>query len=563
MGSMQSTTPSLSDDMKAPNLDASAHPPTPAFDPPIPAPQPSRLDSGIDLFAPASRRATIDPPEIKDFVSPPKAVSRQTDTLDASQSANDRWAEQRLRQMEKAKTTKTTLPPVGNEDDYKHDFAQHPVTPQPEADRIIACKDPLDWSCTDNGKVMTSPGYFQDGHPKNKVVRPPVDQWHRNTFKGEIDLSGGQSATATADNHPDSRREVDKIINSGAGARPAATAVTETAPPSKPVPPQPAPEVYDDSHPPTFIDGVRAQTGHDVKPAVHRPGVGPAPKVQAVGAQSSSGPLDLPGEPWNRVQQRGDADTQQTEQRHQMLEQSRQAYRDAAPDIAARERAKAEAPYDWEGNLKSTLTEAGVPEPVADLGVVMISVTPVGTALDLGQGAANATRAFARGDMEQGLSQLAQMGLDTVRIGKVRKVLEAGGDKAVKALAKAMPDINAAWMAKELAQQGLAGPVVKEAIARGLKNNLNPAEALTYGVFSAHAKNSLNIATEAVLGKGKTLAKTVLREGQQSRLRELMADNLSQSGAAYLTDVRKEVQERMVQKVMDELFGKGQSEEKK
>ncbi|CCQ72315.1 hypothetical protein [Magnetospira sp. QH-2] len=99
-----------------------------------------------------------------------------------------------------------------------------------------------------------------------------------------------------------------------------------------------------------------------------------------------------------------------------------------------------------------------------------------------------------------------------------------------------------------------ARPVVSEAIARGLKNNYSPAEALTYGVFSAHAKNSLNKATEAVIGKGKELSKVALNSEQRERVRELMADDLVQSGAAYLTDVRKEVQNRMVHNVLDEIF---------
>ncbi|CCQ72311.1 hypothetical protein [Magnetospira sp. QH-2] len=102
----------------------------------------------------------------------------------------------------------------------------------------------------------------------------------------------------------------------------------------------------------------------------------------------------------------------------------------------------------------------------------------------------------------------------------------------------------------------------RDAIARGLKNGHSPAEALTYGVFSAHAKNSLNKATEAVIGKGKDLSKVVLSEAQQARIRDAMTDDLLKSGAAYLTDVRKEVQDRMVKEVMDGIFGEGRSQDK-
>ncbi|WP_046022741.1 hypothetical protein [Magnetospira sp. QH-2] len=70
---------------------------------------------------------------------------------------------------------------------------------------------------------MTAPGYFKDGHPKNDIVRPKVDQWFKNTFPGTVDLSGGQSAKAVADSDPDSRRKVDDHINAGKGLRPAAT----------------------------------------------------------------------------------------------------------------------------------------------------------------------------------------------------------------------------------------------------------------------------------------------------------------------------------------------------
>ncbi|CCQ75027.1 protein of unknown function [Magnetospira sp. QH-2] len=103
--------------------------------------------------------------------------------------------------------------------------------------------------------------------------------------------------------------------------------------------------------------------------------------------------------------------------------------------------------------------------------------------------------------------------------------------------------------------------MVSEAIARGLKNGHSPAEALTYGVFSAHAKNSLNKATEAVIGKGKDLSKVVLSEAQQARIRDAMTDDLLKSGAAYLTDVRKEVQGRVVKTVLDQIF-KGDRSEK-
>ncbi|CCQ72316.1 hypothetical protein [Magnetospira sp. QH-2] len=61
-----------------------------------------------------------------------------------------------------------------------------------------------------------------------------------------------------------------------------------------------------------------------------------------------------------------------------------------------------------------------------------------------------------RGDTEVALGHLTQMGLDRVKLNKVRKVLEAGGAQAAQDLAKAMPTIGGTWMAQDLAKRGLA-----------------------------------------------------------------------------------------------------------
>ncbi|CCQ72317.1 hypothetical protein [Magnetospira sp. QH-2] len=179
------------------------------------------LGGGNDWLAPSSNQASVSP-DIAESLALAKPKTPQPATGDPSQSENNRWATQQLEKMAKEKS-KPTVQPVGSQEDYKTDFRKSPVTAQAVADEIVACKDPLDWSCTENQKVMTAPGYFKDGHPKNDIVRPKVDQWFKNTFPGTVDLSGGQSARAVADSDPDSRRKVDDHINAGKGLRPAAT----------------------------------------------------------------------------------------------------------------------------------------------------------------------------------------------------------------------------------------------------------------------------------------------------------------------------------------------------
>ncbi|CCQ72309.1 colicin E3/pyocin S6 family cytotoxin [Magnetospira sp. QH-2] len=227
------------------------------------------LGGGNDWLAPSSNQASVSP-DVEGFQTLTKPKTPQPASGDPSQSENNRWATQQLEKMAKEKS-KPTVQPVGSQEDYKTDFRKSPVTAQAVADEIVACKDPLDWSCTENQKVMTAPGYFKDGHPKNDILRPKVDQWFKNTFPGTVDLSGGQSAKAVADSDPDSRRKVDDHINAGKGLRPAATGA--------------AGAVYDDSNPPTFAETIKRQTGYDVAPAVHRPDRDPQVQVHQAGGR--------------------------------------------------------------------------------------------------------------------------------------------------------------------------------------------------------------------------------------------------------------------------------------
>ncbi|CCQ75025.1 hypothetical protein [Magnetospira sp. QH-2] len=229
MGSTEQSAMPETKSPTAPDLSPPSSPalaPAPAFtayspdDGPLGNQSPG-LGGGNDWLAPSSNQASVSP-DVEGFQTLTKPKPPQPATGDPSQSENNRWATQQLEKMAKEKS-KPTVQPVGSQEDYKTDFRKSPVTAQAVADEIVACKDPLDWSCTENQKVMTAPGYFKDGHPKNDIVRPKVDQWFKNTFPGTVDLSGGQSARAVADSDPDSRRKVDDHINAGKGLRPAAT----------------------------------------------------------------------------------------------------------------------------------------------------------------------------------------------------------------------------------------------------------------------------------------------------------------------------------------------------
>ncbi|WP_046022044.1 hypothetical protein [Magnetospira sp. QH-2] len=213
---------------------------------------------------------------------------------------------------------------------------------------------------------------------------------------------------------------------------------------------------------------------------------------------------------------------------------------------------------DWEKSFKEGLIkDYGLSETEAEAAAIMVSVTPVGTALDVGQGFVKAGVALSRGDDTAALEHLGKAGLSAAKIKKLDTLLKKGGGKL---LAKVMPDVTSAWMARGLAKQGLAYDTVKESIGRALKSGANPAEALTYGVFSAHAKNSLNKAMGAYGRKWSKEALFMLSREQRDAVRAFATKDLVASGGKYLNDVSKEVQSRMVGVALDELFKPDQQE---
>ena len=109
-------------------------------------------------------------------------------------------------------------------------------------------------------------------------------------------------------------------------------------------------------------------------------------------------------------------------------------------------------------------------------------------------------------------------------------------------------------MAKSLARQGLVGEVAKDGIGRMLKSGASPAEALTYGVFSAHAKDSLNRAVSGYGQKWSKEAYSLLTDAQKAHVRAFVANDLVAGGAKYLNEVRKETQSRMVGNLLEEIF---------
>ncbi|GAB6052284.1 hypothetical protein JCM17960_11040 [Magnetospira thiophila] len=154
---------------------------------------------------------------------------------------------------------------------------------------------------------------------------------------------------------------------------------------------------------------------------------------------------------------------------------------------AAREGYADPEQISWENGLKQRLQEEyQLSDTESEIAAIMVSVTPVGTALDVGEGFVKATAALSRGDVKAAMEHLGSAGMSAAKIGKIEKKLmrlAAGGSgKAFEKLAKALPDVTSAWMARSVAKQGLAYSVVKESIARGFKNGMNPAEALTGGL---------------------------------------------------------------------------------
>jgi hypothetical protein len=121
----------------------------------------------------------------------------------------------------------------------------------------------------------------------------------------------------------------------------------------------------------------------------------------------------------------------------------------------------------WEDWSRQALIGAGLPEEVADVGVLLVSASPVGTAADIAQGLTRFGDALAEGDVAGALGHLAEAGLDAVKIGKVKKALGAMTDRGMKQLAEAIDDPVSVYLMQDLYKQGLVGESVRTAIRRG------------------------------------------------------------------------------------------------
>lgn len=209
---------------------------------------------------------------------------------------------------------------------------------------------------------------------------------------------------------------------------------------------------------------------------------------------------------------------------------------------------------DWERGLKNDLRKFGLSEETAEATVIAASVTPPGMALDVGQGLYKAGNALGRGDTKAALGHLGTAGMDAAKVKKIGTFLQKGGEKARRALIKAFPDSMSVNMAQDLAKKGLGGKIVTESLSHAFKNGLDPKEALAYGVFSAHAKDTLAKATNSILGKGRDALKSAVSKEDMFKLRQRMGNELVKSGASFLKDVNKEVQSRMVENVLRDIF---------
>ena len=213
---------------------------------------------------------------------------------------------------------------------------------------------------------------------------------------------------------------------------------------------------------------------------------------------------------------------------------------------------------DWENTVIKEFVRTGIPAPAAKALAIVIAITPLGTAFDVGQNLFNAGNALARGDIKSGLGYLGSAGMSVAKVGQVADLLSKHGAKVADALSKALPEIASSYVARDLAKQGLAGQATKETLEKAFKNGLKVREAGVYGVISAHAKNSVNSALRSVVGKSGKAALSVMTPAQKSKVREITKTATARKAASVMGHFSQEVQDRLVEKALNEVLGPSQ-----
>ncbi|WP_120497556.1 hypothetical protein [Kiloniella sp. EL199] len=202
----------------------------------------------------------------------------------------------------------------------------------------------------------------------------------------------------------------------------------------------------------------------------------------------------------------------------------------------------------WEKDVTEELIRnTGIDKGLATDIATVISFTPVGSALDIGEGLLNASVAFEQGDIEKGLGYLGEAGMSALKINKLKKLFVKSGVKAQRIISDALPDLAARKMFKALSKQGLSSGVVKDSIFRAFRNGFNPGEALAYGVFSANAKKVIDSAFQAFKGE-------ILSENKQRIIREKIESVLYREGSKFLKDVSEKAKSKAVKTLIDEWF---------
>ncbi|MEH6633478.1 MAG: hypothetical protein V7776_21895 [Halopseudomonas aestusnigri] len=209
---------------------------------------------------------------------------------------------------------------------------------------------------------------------------------------------------------------------------------------------------------------------------------------------------------------------------------------------------------DWEEGLTRHFINAGMNENVAKTAVFIVSLTPAGTVLDIGEGLVNASLALEKNDVKGALGYLGTAGLSALKVGKIGNLVKKGGLKMQRALVKAMPDVIAATMARQLVNQGLKSKVVGDSIARGLKNGFKPAEALAYGVFSANANTTIDAAMKSFKGVVSRQTFKKLSLEKQNIIRQKIQSKMYRDGEKFLKGVTGEAKSKAVEFLMDDWF---------
>lgn len=198
-----------------------------------------------------------------------------------------------------------------------------------------------------------------------------------------------------------------------------------------------------------------------------------------------------------------------------------------------------------------------MPEEITEIGVILIAASPAGNTADFLQGLKEFGAHADADDWGAAAQTLAAMGVQQLKIDTIRDIYKKISGKRGQRLADYLGDVEAVTLMRGLAERGLVGETVQSGIKRALSRDMNPADAVVYGVLSAQTQHIRKTVLRSVLGKDGALSRALLGSlppDKQAALIEAFNTELAAFGKEYLGDIADEVRGRMIDSVVKEIF---------